>query len=148
MLDCQLFGLQSGGHHAMNVAIHAANSVLLFLILRLMTGAFWRSLIVAALFAWHPLHVESVAWIAERKDVLSTLFWMLTLWAYVRYVGERKAGGSIASVYYVCAIVLFVLGLMSKAMVVTLPCALLLLDWWPLKSSRTRSSASLPHWSR
>jgi Flp pilus assembly protein TadD len=135
-LDCQLFGVRPGWHHAANVAIHAANSVLLFLILRRMTGAFWRSSVVAALFAWHPLHVESVAWIAERKDVLSTLFWMLTLWAYVRYTENLKSQISNSKFHYIAALLLFALGLMSKPMLVTLPFVLLLLDWWPLNRLR------------
>jgi tetratricopeptide (TPR) repeat protein len=92
MLDCQLYGLQPLGHHLSSVLLHTASSMLLFLVLKRMTGATWRSAAVAALFAWHPLHVESVAWIAERKDVLSGLFWMLTLWAYVRYAQERAGG--------------------------------------------------------
>jgi len=94
MLDCQLYGLKAGGHHFANLLLHLANTLLLFIVLRRMTGALWRSAMVAALFALHPLHVESVAWVAERKDVLSTLFWMLTLWAYARYVEkceERRA---------------------------------------------------------
>jgi len=86
MLDCQLYGLNPGGHHSTNLLFHAANTLLLFLWLRQITGALWRSAFVAALFAWHPLHVESVAWAAERKDVLSAFFWMLTLMAYTRYV--------------------------------------------------------------
>ena len=129
-LDCQFFGLRPGGHHATNVAIHTANSVLLFLILRRMTGAFWRSFVVAALFAWHPLHVESVAWIAERKDVLCALFWMLTLWAYLNYAVKRGVGR------YSLVLLLFALGLMAKPMLVTLPFVLLLLDWWPLNRLR------------
>ena len=126
MLDCQLFGLKAGGPHAVNLFLHAANSVLLFLVLKRMTNALWRSAMVAALFAWHPLHVESVAWISERKDVLSTLFWMLTILAYFNYV--RKPGVA----RYILALLLFALGLMAKPMVVTLPFVLLLLDWWPL----------------
>jgi len=125
-LDCQIFGVRPGAQHMMNAALHTANSVLLFLILQRMTGVFWRSVIVAALFAWHPLHVESVAWIAERKDVLSTLFWMLTLWAYLDYTSKKGA------VRYWLVLLLFALGLMAKPMVVTLPFVLLLLDWWPL----------------
>lgn len=128
--DCQFFGVRPGAHHAMNVAIHAANSVLLFLIFRRMTGAFWRSFVVAALFAWHPLHIESVAWIAERKDVLSTLFWMLTLWAYLNYAAKSGIGK------YCVVLLLFALGLMAKPMLVTLPFVLLLLDWWPLNRLR------------
>ncbi|MGA2176816.1 MAG: tetratricopeptide repeat protein [Verrucomicrobiota bacterium] len=132
MVDCQVFGLRPGGPHAINVLLHALNCVLLFQVLRRLTGAFWRSAMVAALFAWHPLHVESVAWIAERKDVLSTFFLFLTLWAWVRYVEDFKIKGSKFKVFYVAALVLFALGLLSKPMVVTLPCMLLLLDWWPL----------------
>jgi hypothetical protein len=85
MADCQLYGLKPGGHHLTNLLLHSANALLLFLVLRRMTGAAWRSGFVAALFAWHPLHVESVAWVSERKDVLSTFFFLLTLWAYARY---------------------------------------------------------------
>ncbi len=143
MLDCQLFGLRPAGHHATNIILHTLNAVLLFLVLRTMTGAFWRSAVVAALFAWHPLHVESVAWVAERKDVLSTLFWMLTMWAYICYARRSQmpaappglagpARGSRAMIFYGLALLLFALGLMAKPMLVTLPCVLLLLDWWPL----------------
>ncbi len=126
MLDCELFGLNPGIHHLINLLFHMGNSILLFVVLRRMTGAIWRSAIVAALFALHPLHVESVAWVAERKDVLSTFFWMLTMWAYVRYT-ERPGVGR-----YVLVLILFVLGLISKPMVVTLPFVLLLMDYWPL----------------
>jgi hypothetical protein len=92
MLDCQMFGLKPGAHHLVNLGFHVANSLLLFLVLRRMTGAVWRSALVAALFAWHPLHVESVAWIAERKDLLSAFFFLLTIWAYARYVKVRSRG--------------------------------------------------------
>ncbi len=126
MLDCQLYGLRPAGHHLTNLLFHVANSVLLLLLLRRMTGALWRSAIVAALFAWHPLHVESVAWAAERKDVLSTFFGLLTLHVYVSYV--RAPSGR----NYLLTLLLFALGLMSKPMLVTLPCVLLLLDFWPL----------------
>jgi Flp pilus assembly protein TadD len=126
MLDCQLYGLNPGGHHLTNLLFHLANTVLLFLWLDNLTRATWRSAFVAAFFAWHPLHVESVAWICERKDVLSTFFWMLALLAYTRYA--RKPG--LAA--YLLVLGLFGLGLMSKPMVVTLPCVLLLLDFWPL----------------
>lgn len=126
MLDCQLFGLQAGWHHGINVAFHAVNSVLLYLLLVRMTAACWRSAVVAALFALHPLHVESVAWIAERKDVLSTMFALLTIHAYVSYVRWPSA------LRYLLVAVLFLLGLMSKPMLVTLPFVLLLLDYWPL----------------
>jgi tetratricopeptide (TPR) repeat protein len=120
MLDFQLFGLRSGWHHLSSVLIHALAALALFAFLHLATGAPWRSAFVAFLFALHPLHVESVAWIAERKDVLSALFWFLTLWAYV---GRR----------YGLALAAFCLGLMSKPMLVTLPFVLLLLDIWPLR---------------
>ena len=128
MLDCQLYGLNAGGHHMTNVLLHGASAILLFLVLRLMTGALWRSAFVAAVFAIHPLRVESVAWVTERKDVLSGLFFMLTLWAYVRYVRQP-----LSLRRYLMIMLCFVLGLMSKAMLVTLPLVLLLLDYWPLK---------------
>jgi tetratricopeptide (TPR) repeat protein len=127
MLDCQMYGLNSGGHHLTNVLLHAASVVLLFLALREMTGALWRSAFVAAVFAVHPLRVESVAWVAERKDVLSGMFFMLTLWAYVRYARQPWS-----PLRYGVVVFLFVLGLMCKAMLVTLPFVLLLLDYWPL----------------
>ena len=126
MLDVELFGLKAGRHHLMNVFFHIVNTLLLFLILHRMTRALWQSAFVATLFALHPLHVESVAWVAERKDVLSTLFWMLTLGAYGYYVkrpGYRR---------YLLVLVCFLLGLMSKPMLVTIPFVLLLLDFWPL----------------
>jgi protein O-mannosyl-transferase len=126
MLDCQLFGLKAGGHHFTNVLLHTVSVLLLFLLLRQMTGAFWQSAFVAALFAVHPLHVESVAWVSERKDVLSGVFFMLTLWAYTRYVQTRSIGR------YLTVALFFILGLMSKPMLVTVPCVLLLLDYWPL----------------
>ncbi len=138
MLDCQCFGLKPGGPHAVNLLLHAANSVLLFLVLKRMTNALWRSAMVAALFAWHPLHVESVAWIAERKDVLSTLFWMLTIWAYCNYVRKRGV------LRYFLALLLFILGLMAKPMVVTLPFVLLLLDWWPLGRFQSKPAPPKP----
>ena len=147
MLDCQLYGLNPGGHHSTNLLFHVANTLLLFLLLRQLTGALWRSAFVAALFAWHPLHVESVAWAAERKDVLSAFFWMLALMAYTRYAQKRsrvEGRGSRADVAvqaldsrlstldYLLALFFFVCGLMSKPMVVTLPFVLLLFDFWPL----------------
>ena len=154
MLDCQLFGLKPWGHHLSSLLIHAVTSVLVFVWLQQMTGAAWRSLFVAALFAVHPLHVESVAWVAERKDLLSGFFGVLTLWAYARYVkGEvrsprsevRRTGEDASrtthhasrftfhvSRYYLLALCFFVLGLMSKPMLVTWPFVLLLLDYWPL----------------
>ncbi len=132
MLDCQLFGLQPWGHHLTNLLLHACNALLLFVVLRRATGAVGRSLFVAALFGLHPLHVESVAWIAERKDVLSTLFWMLTLWAYVVWGQGRAAGRPRAWGFYGLAFLSLAAGLMAKPMLVTLPCVLLLLDGWPL----------------
>jgi len=133
-MDCQLFGMRPGEMHGVNVLLHALNAVLLFLLLIRMTGALWRSAMAAALFAWHPLNVEAVAWIAERKDVLSGLFFLLTLWAYVRYAEQSKAQGpkSKAVLWYGAAVALFAVGLMAKPMLVTLPCLLLLLDFWPL----------------
>jgi tetratricopeptide (TPR) repeat protein len=126
MLDCQLYGLNPSGHHLTSLVFHIASTLLLFLVLERMTGALWRSAFVAALFALHPLHVESVAWAAERKDVLSTFFWMLTMWTYIRYI-ERPRLNS-----YLLALLFFTLGLLSKPMLVTLPFVLLLLDYWPL----------------
>ncbi len=126
MLDCQLFGLEPGRHHLTSLLLHIANALLLFAVLSRMTGAFWRSAFVAVLFALHPVHAESVAWISERKDVLSTLFWLLTVAAYCEYVSSTKRR------WYFAALVCFVLGLMSKPMLVTLPFVLLLLDYWPL----------------
>ncbi|HEY1663530.1 MAG TPA: tetratricopeptide repeat protein [Verrucomicrobiae bacterium] len=127
MLDCQIYGLNAGGHHLTNVLLHTASSIILFLTLRRMTGALWRSAVAAAVFAIHPLHVESVAWVAERKDVLSGLFFMLTLWAYAGYV--RKPG-SLAK--YLMVMFWFALGLMSKGSLMMVPFLLLLLDYWPL----------------
>lgn len=136
MLDIELWGLRAGGHHLTNVLFHAANAVLLFLVFLSMTGARWRSAFVAAVFAWHPLHVESVAWISERKDVLSTLFWILAMAAYLQYVRKPRAN------WYLLVLALFVCGLMSKPMVVTLPFVLLLFDYWPLqRAALTRNDA-------
>ncbi len=127
MIDCELFGLDAGSHHLVNVVFHITNTLMLFLLLHRMTGALWRSAFAAALFALHPLHVESVAWIAERKDVLSTLLFLLTLWCYARFA-EKPGPGR-----YTTVTVLFALGLMAKPMLVTLPFLLLLLDAWPLR---------------
>jgi tetratricopeptide (TPR) repeat protein len=127
MLDYQLHGLHPGGYHLTNVLIHTASAILLFLILRRMTGALWRSAFVAAVFAIHPLRAESVAWVSERKDVLATFFFMLTLGAYVRYARDPKSLGR-----YLMVAGLFVLGLLCKPTAVALPFALLLLDYWPL----------------
>ena len=127
MLDCQLFGTHAGGHHLTNVLLHTAAVILLFLVLRRMTATLWPSAFVAAVFAIHPLHVESVAWVSERKDVLSGVFFMLTLLAYLRYIRQP---GSLAR--YAAVATFFTLGLMAKPMLVTLPFVLLLLDYWPL----------------
>jgi len=155
MLDCQLFGLKPWGHHLTSALLHVVNTILVFLLLRRLTGATWRSLLVAALFGLHPLHVESVALVAERKDVLSTFFFLLTLLFYARFARGKKSGsnGQVASEAaiedasqrpssifhlpssssYYLALMFFALGLMSKPMLVTLPFVLLLLDYWPLK---------------
>jgi tetratricopeptide (TPR) repeat protein len=133
MLDCQLYGLYPGGHHSTNLIFHVVNTLLLFLWLNQLTGALWRGAFVAALFAWHPLHVESVAWAAERKDVLSAFFWMLTLIAYTRYARESRVHSPQSKVFYGLSLLAFACGLMSKPMVVTLPFVLLLLDFWPLE---------------
>lgn len=133
MADVQFFGLASGLHHLTNVVLHAAGAVLLFLLLFRTTGAVWRSAFVAAIFALHPLHVESVAWIAERKDVLSAFFWMLALLAYVRFV-ERPGARR-----YALLLLAFGAGLMSKSMIVTMPVVALLLDVWPLGRTVSRA---------
>ncbi|HXE41433.1 MAG TPA: hypothetical protein VN516_00305, partial [Candidatus Baltobacteraceae bacterium] len=125
--DCSMFGLRAGWHHLVNLLFHIANALLIFVWLKNLTGAVWRSAFVAAAFAWHPLHIESVAWASERKDVLSTFFWMLTLLAWTGFV-KRKSFSA-----YFAALIFFACGLMSKPMVVTLPCVLLLLDFWPLE---------------
>jgi hypothetical protein len=126
MLDCQLYGLNPAGHHLTGVFFHATNALLLFLFLREATGKHWQSFIVAGLFALHPLHVESVAWASERKDVLSAFFWMLTCVAYTRYAMHQGRS------WYILSISCFGLGLMAKPMLVTLPFVLILLDFWPL----------------
>ena len=143
MADVQFLGLAPGRHHLVNVVLHLANAALLFLVLRAFTGALLPSAIVAAFFALHPLHVESVSWVAERKDVLSTLFWLLTMGAYLGYVRGRTAGR------YLVVVLLFALGLMAKPMLVTLPFLLVLLDWWPLgrfdlTRASTRHSTATP----
>ncbi len=126
LLDCRFFDLNPSGHHLVNLVFHIANTLLLFVVLWQMTGALWRSAFVAALFALHPLHVESVAWVSERKDVLSTFFWLLTLWFYIRYTRRPKFST------YFPVMAVFAVGLMAKQMLVTLPFVLLLLDYWPL----------------
>ncbi|MGO9586534.1 MAG: tetratricopeptide repeat protein [Limisphaerales bacterium] len=155
MADCELFGLNPGAHHLVNVLFHTANVVLLLLLLLRLTGELWPAAFIAALFAWHPLHVESVAWISERKDVLSTFFALLTLLAYARYVQcvtgdlcqETRTPPTLPPVtrhpsrFYWLALFFFALGLMSKPMLVTLPFVMLLLDYWPLKRV-----ASDPRW--
>lgn len=141
MLDVQWFGLDAGLHHLTNLVLHIATTVLLFELLRSMTGAIGRSAFVAAMFAIHPVHVESVAWVAERKDVLSTFFWALTLWMYLLFVRRRSWSR------YLGIVVLFALALLSKPMVVTLPVVLLLLDIWPLDRMRS-SGGDLQTWTR
>jgi protein O-mannosyl-transferase len=176
MLDCQLFGRHAGAHHLVSVGFHIVNTLLLFGVLRQMTGAIWRSAFVAALFAWHPAHVESVAWVAERKDVLSTFFFLLTLWAYAKYVEQSKGPGRFGDKVmdkvmdkvgpdqplvsglwsvvcgphsvvrspwslYSLALLCFLLGLMSKPMLVTLPLVLLLMDYWPLRRFEVPATA-------
>ena len=126
-LDCELFGVKPAGHHYMNVLLHAANAVLLFLLLQYATGFAWRSFMVAALFALHPINVESVAWAAERKNVLSMLFFLLALYAYIWYT-RRPGLGRYAAVFF-----LFALALLSKPQVITFPFLLLLFDYWPLR---------------
>jgi len=139
MLDCQLYGLKAGGHHFTNVLLHTVAAILLFLALQCMTGALWRSAFVAAVFAIHPLRVESVAWVAERKDVLSGVFFMVTLLAYVQYARAPSIGR------YLAVALAFALGLMSKPMLVTLPFVLLLLDYWPLGRIRGQKSDVSSH---
>jgi Flp pilus assembly protein TadD len=142
MLDVQLFGLKPGAHHIINLLFHVANTLLLFLVLHRMTNVLWQCVFVAAVFALHPLHVESVAWASERKDVLSTFFWLLTIGAYVYYV-ERPGFKR-----YLLVILCLALGLMSKPMLVTLPFVLLLLDYWPLhrlqSEDQTKTHQKLP----
>ncbi|HSY17117.1 MAG TPA: tetratricopeptide repeat protein [Candidatus Acidoferrales bacterium] len=147
MADCEVFRLNPAGHHLVNVILHAVNAVLLFILFRRLTASLWPAAFVAALFAWHPMHVESVAWVSERKDVLSTFFALLALLAYVRHaqsqnaipeVGDApaKTGGFHLSRPYWLAWFLFACSLMSKPMLVTLPCVMLLLDFWPLQRRR------------
>jgi len=143
LLDGQLFGLNPAGHHATSILLHAINTLLLFFLLNKMTRAWWRSILVAAFFGLHPLRVESVAWIAERKDVLGVTFWMLSMCAYVSYAQGLGTKDGAAWRLYILSLVLFALGLMAKSMLVTLPFALLLLDYWPLKRWPGRSAARL-----
>jgi tetratricopeptide (TPR) repeat protein len=137
MVDCQFYGLNPGGHHLTNILLHATNAILLFLVLRQLTASLWRSAFVAALFAIHPLRVESVAWVAERKDLLSGLFFILTVWAYVRYVR-----GPHSPARYVLILLFFAIGLMCKPMLVTVPAVLLLLDYWPLRRIGAESDST------
>lgn len=134
MLDWRLYGSNAGGHHLTNLIFHIANTLLLFIVLKQMTQRTWPSAFVAALFALHPLHVESVAWVSERKDVLSTFFWLLTMWAYIRFVNRRRISN------YLLIVAFFALGLMAKPMLVTLPFVLLLLDYWPLNRIKSKQS--------
>lgn len=150
MLDCQWFGLKAGAHHLVNVALHALAAAALFLMLGRVTSRRWLSLLVAACFAWHPQRVESVAWIAERKDVLSGLFFVLVVWAYAEYVLRHRANRPRGGWFYAAALVLFALGLMSKPMLVSVPIILLLIDYWPLKrwaANTAEASAPIP-WKR
>jgi hypothetical protein len=136
MLDCQLFGPNPGWMHLINLLLHLVNTLLLFAVLKKMTGALWPSAFVATAFALHPMHVESVAWITERKDVLSILFLLLTLAAYVSYVRRRSL------VRYLLTVLLFASGLLAKPMLVTLPFLLLLLDYWPLTEADIKRDVS------
>ena len=131
MVDCELFGLDAGAHHVVNLILHLLNTALLFLLLWRLTGEVWPAAFVAALFGWHPLHVESVAWIAERKDLLSAFFGLLAMHAYKGWVRNRRRG------QFALLVAMFILGLMAKPMLVTLPFVLLLLDYWPLGRMKT-----------
>ncbi|MFN7138005.1 MAG: tetratricopeptide repeat protein, partial [Limisphaerales bacterium] len=153
MLDVQLFGLHPVGHHLTNLLFHLANTLLVFLLLQRLTAATWRSAFVAALFALHPTHVESVAWISERKDVLSTFFGLLSTWFYISYCRIRQDRGALpkqgrgevfASRAYLMAFSLFACSLLSKPMLVTLPFVWLLLDWWPLRRFSADQATSFP----
>lgn len=137
MIDSRLFGSWPGGHHLSSVLLHGINSLLLASLLFRMTGAWWKSCLVATLFALHPLHVESVAWVSERKDVLSTFFFLCALFAYVRYTAHRSLPR------YLAIMLLFALGLMAKPMLVSFPLVLLLLDWWPLQRFPSAGFASI-----
>ena len=134
MMDCELFGVNAGAHHTVNLLIHTTNVLLLFGLLAMLTRAVCKSGLVTAWFAIHPLHVESVAWIAERKDLLSTFFWLLTVWLYALYTGRRRFG------LYILSLVVFWVGLMTKPMLVTLPVILLLVDYWPIGRFANKTS--------
>ena len=144
MADVKLHGLNPGGHHLTNVVIHSLSSLILLLLLIRLTSALWKSFFVAALFALHPLHVESVAWIAERKDVISTFFCFITLFFYSEYAAKRRMG------LYLLTLVFFMLGLMSKPMLVSLPLVMLLMDWWPLGRyhNENREEGLRKNWGR
>ncbi|HTY89447.1 MAG TPA: tetratricopeptide repeat protein [Candidatus Acidoferrum sp.] len=144
MLDVSLFGKGPAGPHAVNLFLHVVNSLLLLLLLQRATAAQWRSALVAGLFALHPQHVESVAWIAERKDVLSTMFGLLTLWAFVRYAEAEKEAKGAGKFFYGLSLLVFALGLMSKPMLVTLPLVMLLLDYWPLGRLAAGAKEEIP----
>jgi len=157
MLDGSLFGATPGGYHLMSVVFHIANSILAFVVFRKYTGDLWKSAMVAFLFAVHPAHVESVAWISERKDVLSTLFWLLTMWAYFKYAVKQRTAihekhstrkkeitraEDRGQIYYLLTIVFLACGLMAKPMLVTLPFVLLLMDFWTLNRLKTKKDFS------
>ena len=163
MVDCQLFGLKPWGHHLTSLLLHALNTALVFLVFRHLTGALWRSVFVAALFGWHPSHVESVAWVAERKDVLATFFFLLTLWAYgrcaeVQSLKSEAEGGAVPDPAtrntqhgihcYLLSLFFFALGLMSKPMLVTVPFVLLLLNYWPLGRMQKVEASDTQHATR
>ena len=133
LLDCTLYGERAWGHHLTSIGLHALNTALVFVVVWRMTGAKGKSWLVAALFGLHPLRVESVAWVAERKDVLSTLFWLIAIGSYIEWIHQRTKGNRRSGLYYGWSLLAFGAGLMSKPMVVTLPCLLLLLDYWPLE---------------
>ena len=136
MADYELYGLHAGGYHVTNIIFHILSTLLLFWLFHRMTGALWKSAFVAAFFALHPLHVESVAWVSERKDVLSAFFWMLTLCIYVVYTEKQSIQR------YLLVVFSFVLALLSKPMVVTLPLIMILLDYWPLKRFENQNRLS------
>jgi Tfp pilus assembly protein PilF len=136
MLDCQLYGLSAAGHHLTSLLIHLANAILVFFLFQKLTAHVWRSAFVAAIFALHPINVESVAWVAERKNVLCTLLWLLTIWAYIGYAGRPDWKR------YLLVVIAFAMTLMSKPMAVTLPFVLLLLDYWPLGRLRVRNRST------
>lgn len=142
MLDWRLFGDDARGHRFVSLLWHAANAVLCFALLRRWTGAFWTAALAAAVFAWHPLRVESVVWVTERKDVMSGAFFLLTLWAYTRFAETRRAGGAAAWRWYAAALALFVAGLASKPMLVSLPLVLLVLDFWPLRRAELAATGA------